>query len=453
MSLRRHVLQVVALVTAVALVFGAFAGSAGAKKVSKSQKAKIRAELRKQVKKNPGVVKRRAFLRKAALVNFKLPVTIRLRTPCNPASNAGAVGATQIPGGYIATPLNCVNQGTALNQLRAPTASVNLGPSLGRVRSASGALNAVVEFNDTYDGGALGNVNLKIIGGKNLTTSSVPLLWNSDITNPNTRGDANFAKASIPAYGSPFPAFAAAHSRVWLYLTNNGRRVGYAPNTAFGEANYRALFYDSGFNFGLGVNGGVPGYPVYATGGGAPNGVYLGINKDLGVESPTALKNGSVTMGTTITSARLNPFPWRSTRRPWAPALQVALLPRTEALLTPCCVPARCPWASLRVVPRWTSAPGIRYGGQHDADDQPDDGYRARRTSRSATPVVGQPVRQHPGQEQGINVTVNLATKINSIVRIMDQDIFKSPGLLPVSRGAAGLFNCRRSSLIARSSS
>ncbi len=79
MSLRRHVLQVVALVTAVALVFGAFAGSATAKKLSKSQKAHIRASLRKQVKKNPGAVKRRSFLRKAALVNFKLPVTIRLR--------------------------------------------------------------------------------------------------------------------------------------------------------------------------------------------------------------------------------------------------------------------------------------------------------------------------------------------------------------------------------------
>ena len=77
MSLRRHVLQVVALVTAVALVFGAFAGSASAKKMTKGQKAKVRAELRKQVKKNPAAVKRRSFLRRAGLVAFKLPVTIR----------------------------------------------------------------------------------------------------------------------------------------------------------------------------------------------------------------------------------------------------------------------------------------------------------------------------------------------------------------------------------------
>ena len=40
-------------IPAVALVFGAFAGSATAKKMSKKQKANVRAELRKAVKKNP----------------------------------------------------------------------------------------------------------------------------------------------------------------------------------------------------------------------------------------------------------------------------------------------------------------------------------------------------------------------------------------------------------------
>ncbi len=121
-SLRRHVLQVVALVTAVALVFGAFAGSAVAKKMSKSQKAKVRAELRKQVKKNPGVVKRRSFLRKAALVNFKLPVTIRLRNPCqgapisNPGVSPSAVACRPRP---IRT---AQTQGTALNQSTIPSA-------------------------------------------------------------------------------------------------------------------------------------------------------------------------------------------------------------------------------------------------------------------------------------------------------------------------------------------
>ncbi len=181
MSLRKHVLQVVALVTAVALVFGAFAGSASAKKLSKGQKAKVRAQLRKQVRKNPGAVKRRSFLRKAALVNFKLPVTIRLRNPCTTrtAQNPAPTGR-RARRRSAARRQNCATQGTALNQRTVPSANVNLGPSLGtRSVAIGGALAAVVEFSDTYDGGALGNVNIKILpGNKTLTTSSVPLLWN-----------------------------------------------------------------------------------------------------------------------------------------------------------------------------------------------------------------------------------------------------------------------------------
>ncbi len=81
MSLKRHVLQVVALVTAVALVFGAFAGSAGAKKMTKGQKAKVRKQLRKQVKKNPGAVKRKSFLRAQRLStsSFRSPFVCATR--------------------------------------------------------------------------------------------------------------------------------------------------------------------------------------------------------------------------------------------------------------------------------------------------------------------------------------------------------------------------------------
>ena len=88
-SLRRRVLRVVALATAVAMVFGAFAGSASAKKISKKQKAAITKQLRKQIKKNPRAIRSKKFLRRAALVNFKLPVTIRLRGEC-PAGSGGA---------------------------------------------------------------------------------------------------------------------------------------------------------------------------------------------------------------------------------------------------------------------------------------------------------------------------------------------------------------------------
>ena len=179
-----------ALVTAVALVFGAFAGSAGAKKLSKSQKAHIRASLRKQVKKNPGAVKRRAFLRGRRLSTsscrspFVCATRARRRTGRTPARS---VEREHEPAAVDAQPELGV-AGTALNQRSIPSALVNFGPSLGsRQFALGGALAAVVDFQDTYDGGALGNVNIKILpGNKTLTTSSVPLLWNDDISDPNT---------------------------------------------------------------------------------------------------------------------------------------------------------------------------------------------------------------------------------------------------------------------------
>ena len=82
-SLRRHTLRIVGMLTVLAMAFGVFAGAASAKKMSPRQKAKVRNELRRAVKKNPRVVKRSSFLKKARLVDFKLPVTIRVRRASN----------------------------------------------------------------------------------------------------------------------------------------------------------------------------------------------------------------------------------------------------------------------------------------------------------------------------------------------------------------------------------
>ncbi len=67
--------------------------------ISPKAKKAIRAQLRKSVKKNPSVLRHRSFLKKAALVNFKLPVTIRLRNPCtqeNGANPAPTVGGNPV---------------------------------------------------------------------------------------------------------------------------------------------------------------------------------------------------------------------------------------------------------------------------------------------------------------------------------------------------------------------
>ena len=81
---RSFTARLVAIATACAVVFGAFAGSAVAKKVSHKQK--VRAQLLKAVKKNPRVVLRKSFLKKAGLVDFILPVTVRLRGSNNSTS-------------------------------------------------------------------------------------------------------------------------------------------------------------------------------------------------------------------------------------------------------------------------------------------------------------------------------------------------------------------------------
>ena len=159
MSLRRHILRAVSMLTAAAMVFGAFAGSAVAKKVSHKQK--VRAQLLKAVKKNPRVVLRKSFLKKAGLVHFVLPVTVRLRGSNNSTS---------------ASPV--------FDDANPNRASVDLGASLGnRTVNLGGSLPAEVEFNDQYDGGALGNVRINLSpGGQGLTTTSIPLLWNKNVS-------------------------------------------------------------------------------------------------------------------------------------------------------------------------------------------------------------------------------------------------------------------------------
>jgi hypothetical protein len=52
--------------------------SAKAKRMSAAQRAKIRRSLARKVRRNPGVLLDRGFLKEAVLVDFKLPMTVRL---------------------------------------------------------------------------------------------------------------------------------------------------------------------------------------------------------------------------------------------------------------------------------------------------------------------------------------------------------------------------------------
>ena len=74
----RRTLRVLGLTLIIALIGSAFVANADAKKLSKSQKAAISKKLMRAVKKNPRVISKRWFLKKASLVSFSLPSTIRL---------------------------------------------------------------------------------------------------------------------------------------------------------------------------------------------------------------------------------------------------------------------------------------------------------------------------------------------------------------------------------------
>ncbi len=437
MSLRRHILQAVALVTAAALVFGAFAGSAGAKKISKSQKAKVRAELRKQIKKNPGVIKRRVFLRKAALVNFKLPVTIRLRNVCDASQNP--TGSTS-PGGALLTTQNCAAQGTALNQRSVPSARVNLGPSLGsRDIAIGGALAAVVEFQDTYDGGALGNVNIKILpGNKTLTTSSVPLLWNTDITDPTrvrTRTSRSRSHVRAARLRRCRASWTPRQAGLWRLADRRfGREPGLSGATLRSSLALRrvqgAVLRPAGEPRFRHVNG-LPGYTVYNAGG-SPNGVFLPVFPD---GDPSNLQAGGVVGSNDWIGTNPNPFPTGSAPTTSGGSPDPSIYNAQNTVL-------RTNALSLAIAPggvsvNMSTGTATTPGGLTTAQGSQDVtlGYSGGQAN-----LFG----NIPGKNVGIDVTVNLATKINAIARIMDQDVFKQPSLIEGEPYPAGIFNCRQ---------
>src|SRR6476646_988593 len=140
MALRRGAFGIVVLV---ACAWPAVAPA----RIGAKRAARIRAQLARQVTHDPAVVGQRWFLRRAGLVEFKLPVTLRLRP--DPA----------------------------------PTANVDLGAALGsRAIALGGSIGVDVFFDASLGGGTLGDVGSEFRQSDThaLTSSSIPLLWNSD---------------------------------------------------------------------------------------------------------------------------------------------------------------------------------------------------------------------------------------------------------------------------------
>src|SRR4029079_3388678 len=122
-------------------------------KMSKAQKRAVQKRLLKKVKKNPKVVLRKGFLRKAINVDFKLPVTIRLN-PYRRTGTACLTGGGNATSNGVAPANGCPTNDTA---------SLDLGQSLGTKNiNIYGKLRALVTFKDPADGGKFGDVGIEI---------------------------------------------------------------------------------------------------------------------------------------------------------------------------------------------------------------------------------------------------------------------------------------------------
>jgi len=365
-------------------------------KMSAKQKAHVRAQLRKQIRKNPKAIQRKSFLKKAALVNFKLPVTLRLRGANTQTGCNGFTVATCEP-----TP-GVIPGGANPNK-----ASVDLGASLGaREVDLGGKLAAEITFHDSFDGGALGNVSLDILPSatKSLSSTSIPLLWNNQVTAGGTRYESNdlYMPESAAGCGN--------------FSNDNGTPA--VDNTVVSQPN---VTFGAGALPSLGGPG-VMGYP-YTTSPGYPTVAFLPINPGINdtLDNSVRPRTGTLPGNDDIVGGSTNPFP-SGTGPGGFTATAADTVLRTNAL-------------SLSVATPGSVNQSASVNGPEGSQDI----------------VVGKSGGEAnlfgniPGKGYGIDVTVNLQTRINSIIRVVDQDSFHT-GLYnnPAQFWPAGVFNCQQ---------
>src|SRR5436190_15317783 len=82
----RHTRSFFGVMLAVVFALSAVVVAPASAKLTKHQKAHIRKQLKRAIKKNPRLIRSKSFLKKAALSDFTLPVTIRLQQAQNQAN-------------------------------------------------------------------------------------------------------------------------------------------------------------------------------------------------------------------------------------------------------------------------------------------------------------------------------------------------------------------------------
>jgi hypothetical protein len=331
-------------------------------KLTKAQKVHIRKQLKRAIHKNPRLIKSKSFIKKASLVNFTLPITVKLRNSGN--------GTPQGPGS------------------NPNYATLDLGASLGkREVDLGGSLAGEIQFHDSFDGGALGNVDLTLDAGpKSLTTTSIPLLWN-----PNVSGAGKFWDLGL--------------------ATQNAAEGGCSNFTGTSNLTWDPLNYTAADPFS-----GAPGVPVFNNAGTTPTGNYIPVAPN--IDSIANLTASKTPGNINNLGGQINPFP-SGAGAPGGftmpPSVQDTVL-RTAPL-------------SLQIAPIGTVAPVP--GGP--------DGTQNVTIGRSGgqANLFG----NIPGKSYGIDVTVSLATQINSILRAVDVDAQR---VRESANWPAALFNCRQ---------
>jgi hypothetical protein len=400
-----HVLRCLLLVVMLAVAPGA----ASAKHLSKKQRAKISQQLRREVRRHPRALMRRSFLRRAGLVDFRLPVTLVLRTGDDPS-----------------TPN--VDESATRNMNRAV---VDLGASLGqREVDLGGRLAAEIVFSDAYDGGALGTVKIHLLPSatKALQTTSIPLVWNDRVwTDSSTRWDANAVNDLINA---------------GRQVTTPGCGDFDSSTTDPTRAIAGNLLFARGY---LPVAGGpgLPGYPLNQAADGTnpapgeqnydPNNTNIPegfLPQQSGIDTPTRLKAARNPGDPMALGGNPSPFPYPISWTPGGfqqpPSVADTVL-RTAPLTLQVAPPGTK--VSLTGVP----ASGGDPNGANGADNI----------------VIGQSGGEAnlfgriPGKSYGIDVTASFATRINSIIRIVDQDL-TGRNLIEGEPWPAGVFGCRQ---------
>jgi hypothetical protein len=360
----RHTRSFFGVMLAMVFALSAVVVAPASAKLTKHQKAHIRKQLKRAIHKNPKLIRSKHFIKKASLVDFTLPITIKLR-------NSGG--------------------GTALSPTSNPNrATLDLGASLGqREVDLGGKLAGEIQFHDSFDGGALGNVDLVLnTGPKSLTSTSIPLLWN-----PNVSGAGKFWDLGL--------------------ATGNAAEGGCSNFTGTSNLPWDPLNYSAADPFA-----GAPGVPVFDITGAAPTGGYVPVTPN--IDSITNLTASKLPGNLNNLGGQINPFP-TGIETPGGftqpPSVQDTVL-RTAPL-------------SLQIATPGTVVDQTTGAGPNGSQNI----------------VIGKSGGQAnlfgniPGKTYGIDVTLSLATQINSVIRAVDVD---SQRVREGANWPAALFNCRQ---------